>query len=1094
MSIRYLSLVLPAALVAAVGCTRPQKPATEVPPAPVVSRFTASKTRVAAGAAVRLDWKVENATTVTLLEASGGQVPAIAEDAFESGADVLVARSSVYILTARGTAGSDTRLVAVEVEGTTTSALFKALPTEIAGGETTTLIWSAPGAGTVSITDGSGVALPLGGQTESGSITVTPNKTTTYSFAGGGQTLSASVKVLPNLLTFAPSVGAAQPGQMVTLSWTTAGATKVTLSSPGRGELTSTTTAADVNAGSFTNTIPANIPANGVISYTLSVEGDGPTVSRPVTVYVSTGIAITGFVVSPLAKAGTVVPVSWTTVAADSVRLSVDGAVIYQSPTPAAAQTGSFTLTAPGSNFAVTLTATNSRGGVATRTVAVDVITPPTMATLTANPTSVTAGQKTTLTWSSPNARRVRIVASNGHTVGSALGIAAESGSVDAYPNENTTYTLTADDTLGDPPVTATAQVARTGNAATLNQTPNGTVLFGSTVSLSYDANPTAILYGLAHTAIQRATISNFVDIKSSGTRLQFGAAADDEVTQITPSFETFQNGRLLTPPVTISTNGWLAFGNYAAPLATESALPNGTAHKNLIAPFWDNLKFRGTSGIFWQVVGDAPEQRLIVQWDDMQIGSTTASSMTFQAQVHQTGAVSFHYADVTFGTSPYTSYEVGVQGNATTVGLRVPTPALVSNSAIYLFSPVATPAQTTVSQVISRDGFVKVGSGYLRVSAAGNAINLSDLLISEVMYAPSATVPAGEWVELENISQEAVSLLGWQLTTPDAGFTFDGGTIPPRGRLVVGQSADPAQNDDAGVGFQWPSGFALSDTSSQVRLSFAPDASVALSWTADGGTGTSLMFDRGPFLARGGPSTAAPITCSGTTPFGSQTPQQLGTPAERNTCTFGYVAQGIVGSYFDISLGDGGTVVAMPTGSTGAAVLVTLPTTSPDPAPVLFGAPQSVFTISEDGWLAVGNLTTTIAPTNKTVPTATLPLGTIAPFWDDLELRTRSLVLWKRVVANEDSANPGGHWIFQWKAFDHDLGVFANLNFQVKLFDTGIIEYHYGPMVRGFGGAYETGFSATVWLENPAGTLALPISVNTARSWAGTAVRFTPR
>jgi hypothetical protein len=71
------------------------------------------------------------------------------------------------------------------------------------------------------------------------------------------------------------------------------------------------------------------------------------------------------------------------------------------------------------------------------------------------------------------------------------------------------------------------------------------------------------------------------------------------------------------------------------------------------------------------------------------------------------------------------------------------------------------------------------------------------------------------------------------------------------------------------------------------------------------------------------------------------------------------------------------------------------------------------------------------------------------------------------------------------------------HLYFQEKLFDTGVIEFHYGVMDPGpfvpptFTQA--RGSSATVWIERPDGTGALAASINAPNVLANTAWRFTP-
>jgi hypothetical protein len=125
--------------------------------------------------------------------------------------------------------------------------------------------------------------------------------------------------------------------------------------------------------------------------------------------------------------------------------------------------------------------------------------------------------------------------------------------------------------------------------------------------------------------------------------------------------------------------------------------------------------------------------------------------------------------------------------------------------------------------------------------------------------------------------------------------------------------------------------------------------------------------------------------------------------------------------------------------------------------------------------------------------------VGTIAPFWDDLQtvlnLTPASDMYWKRFEANEDPVTPAPHWVFQWHRFRYyNTSPADDFNFQVKLFESGAIEYHYAAMTSGTAQNYGNGNSATVWLENPAGTQAAFVSINQPLVQPNSAYRFTPR
>lgn len=1105
MSRRLSLLLLTSAALIAAGCQKTgPKPPTVVPAPPTIESFTVSEAEVAAGGQVTLSWKVTQASSIELSNANTGALASVASDQFEGSTTVTITEDSAFVLTARGEAGSDVKLVSVHVPGTQPSLFFRALPENIVGGQMTTLAWNAPGAASVTITDASNAAVDLKGQASSGAVLVAPTQSTSYTLTADGRTATVQVTVGPAVLEFSASAATVDPGAAVTLSWKTAGAESVKLSLEGAGDLVTATDAATVAAGSHEYTVPANYPNNGVLAYTLTVTGSGTTLTKNLLVYVGAVATIDRFEAPQMVKAGQSMLVSWQTSGADTVTLKVDGVVVYRTATAVQAANGSFALTAPMDDFTVSMDATNVRGGAASRQLNVDVVTAPTMATLTASPTTVAIGSPVTLTWNAPQAYRVVVTDSDGRTVGGGVGPSSSSGSAIAYPSKNTTYTVTADNTLGDPAVTGTVDVTVTGGAATLTPTPAGSPVIGVAVPLTYSGNATATLYGLPHTNIQTSSVTNFEDISLIGHRIPFGAAANDELVTISPSFSTFLFSQVVGGDVAISTNGWLQFGATATdPYYLEKAIPGTAVPTNLIAPFWDDLRFTADSAIYWAVVGKPPESKLIVQWTDMQVGSTTGTKATFQAQVFQTGQIAFEYLTMDLSSSTYSSYSAGVQGSNATLGLstKVSTPP-ASNSAVYLFSPVGNGTPVKMWPGIAHDGLVKLNGGYLRANGP-TAIPLSSVQITEAMT--HSSVPQGQYLELHNSGTMPVDLNGWQITTSaNTTYVLDAGVLAADGGvLVLGDTVDRSLNDDAGVDLEWAgSGFSLPlSTTGTVALNFSDDAGVALAWDAGlGGVGISVGWDPTPYLFNGS-STPRGTYCSSRGTYGSQTPLQRGTPGTAETCGFAYTMSSIPSGYYDISA-TGTRVFNASVDSNISSV--TLPAT-PNPLPRIFGADRQNLWLSANGFLlyATGSTSPANGNGNDSSPGSTSSLlGVLAPFWDDLAntTQTGADVYWQHLGQGEDPYSPAPHWIFQWHHFSYWLPKSDDLNFQIKIFDPvasgvdGVVEFHYGTMNSGSTSLKANGNTATEWFSDPLGKQALPIGVNQAVIAPNTAYRFTPQ
>lgn len=1075
--------------VALWGCLI-QKPATMVPPPPSIESFTSSSRDASRGSPVTLSWATANATSVELRDASGGAL-AVPTDRLSGSFEVTISAPSLFVLVAKGPGGSDARAVSVGVAGQQVGELtFSALPPVIPGGASTTLAWTAPGASQVSLTAGS-TPVDIGGQRASGAVTVSPKFDTVYTLDADGTTRAVTVTVQAALLTASLSPRAAEVGDTVTLQWTAAGADSVQVSAVGRGQLFETTTQAQVEAGTFADVVPPT-PDNGVISYEIAAVKGTTRFTRTLEVNVGTGIGITRFDAPRFAASGASYSVRWETRAADSVEVKLDGVTVHRTPTAQTAAVGLFSFTAPAADFQIELIATNARGGRVSRSVQIDSVGVPTAATLTANPTTVAIGQPVTLTFASQEARRVRIVDTEGNAVFSVTGAAAESGMVTVHPSVSTTYTLSADNQLGNPAVNATAAVTVTGAPAVVSQFPP-TALSGQNVELTTAAMG-AVLYGFPHNQVLRASQADFLDISGTGARvLETGS----EVTTVTLPFSTVLYGQRKTGALTVSRGGWLAWGApLLASVANALTLPSTTGPAGMIAPFWDDLVLTANSGVYVEVIGEAPDQTLIVQWNRMQVGTTAGTEATFQARVHQHGMVSFHYRTMVLPTTYTTeSFAVGVQDDTRLLALQSePTPA--SNSALYFFSPVAAPAEIRVAKGGTWGGYLKDGNVWSLVSRSATAFTIPvDLSLTELMFRTHVAVPEGQYLEVVNRTPAPLDMSGWQLRAPGAA-TFRvpmGFTLQPGVPTVIGASADPALNDDAGVTLSWGgSGFFLSQDAGSFVIGTA-DAGAGFTYTGavDGGRGQALNVDPGPFVETSG--SPGLVACLATTPFGGQTPQQLGTPTSDPGCGFGYSLQTIASHFVDIS--DGGTPLLLGASADSIGRAVTLAADAGAPAPRLFGVPVTVITMGGNGYLRAGSFTTS-SDTNETVASSTNS-GSVAVFWDDLDaLLPNSEMYWKEFAPGEDPLTPARHWVFQWKAFSYWISNPSdNLNFEAKLFENGVVEYHYGALISGTSSNYGNGNSATAWLENPAGTQALVISINQANVIGpNTAYRFVPR
>lgn len=1072
--------ILPVTALAALAAGCPATPVADpIEPGPKITSLSVSKGLVDRGEVVTLSWETQNAASVKLENLNGATVPEIS--ATTGSVDIEITADSLFVLTATNTRGAAERQpVQVLVRSAAHDLLLYVLPAEITAGEAATLTWSAPDARSVTLTAAPGGALNLNGQTTVGTLAVMPSASTTYTLTADNKTATASLVVRPKISAFTATPLAAVKGSPLTLSWTVAGATSLTLEGAGRGQLLSETDPAKVAAGTFTETVPAGVDPATVYTYVLTAkDATGAATSRTLHVYVEGTPFITTFTGPTYGRMGQTVTLNWTTQQTDEVTIATGGTVLYKSPTRTQAVSGSLAIPTPAQQTTYVLTALHSRGGSATSSVTVDPVGAPAVSSFTASPTSVAGGAPVTLTWNTTNGRRFRITETTDGVVYAFDG-KQDQGTFTVYPNRNSTYTLTVDNSFGE---TATATANVTVSApVTLTPSITGTIAAGTPVQLSFNVTGATNIVGLPHSQVDvRNPSTAFDDISSTGAKLPFSATASSGVQQIPEEFPVAIYGQL-RKTVRVSVDGYLVFDSPVNPSNSGAiALPTAKIEPFAVAPLWINGSLVSAGGVYWQIkqVGGVPV--LIVQWEQLSVSSSPA---TFQAKVYRSGQIDFEYKTLPSGAL---TAGVGVQGPIGEIGVAPPS-SPVAGSGFTFFGP--RPSPVTVEPKLSGpvNGAIVIGNGLLYVSHTfSSVVRARELHISEVMSRPDPAIAStGEWVEVTNNSAGTVDLSGWELVRADGGTHALSGTIPASGSLVFGQSTDPSLNGDAGVSVAL-SGLDLVDTGESLALRKGA-ATIATAAVGSPDAGVARSFQAGPFkFSDGGVSNE--VDCASTGSY-SAAPVGVGTPGREASCGFGYVLSSIPVDYYDIS--SGGTAHLT---TSFDQVLVTLDVSS---APVtLFGTQRSSLIISSNGSITPDSAMTSNNYNNATNPSPAAPNTILVPFGDDLSgyAANGSNIFSQRIGAGVNPRAPVPHWIIQWHNYEQWLDG-DDMSFQVKLFDDGVIEFHYAEMTGGSSSQSPAGQTANAWIEHPTGTAALYIH---NRSFSpgispNTAFRFTPR
>jgi hypothetical protein len=302
-------------------------------------------------------------------------------------------------------------------------ARFTATPDRITRGSSTLLEWNVEGATDISISP------EIGTVQRAGTRTVTPNDTTTYTLtarAAGAPEARATVTVTvgalvsdPRIVRFEATPTNITSGESATLSWTTEGANRVTISGI---------------AGDLPTSGSRVVSPTQTTTYTITAFGaDGRSVTSPLIITVGGGVArILQFSLNPTTiDPGGSAQLCWNVEGATSVTIAPGIGTVKNTDcvtvTPSATTTYTLTANNGAGTASVTATAALTVGGVR-------------ILRFTSSPEfSTSAGNPVVLTWETSGATSVIITGNE--FPGGTLPV---SGSVTVRPNTNVDYTLTA--------------------------------------------------------------------------------------------------------------------------------------------------------------------------------------------------------------------------------------------------------------------------------------------------------------------------------------------------------------------------------------------------------------------------------------------------------------------------------------------------------------------------------------------------------------------------------------------------------------------------------------------------------------------------
>lgn len=1089
---RGAALALAACCVFACGNkTQPPKPLA-APPS--ITRFEASSTRISAGESVTLEFAADHATEAELVDGTGTEVP-FTGDASAGTVTLTPTATSLYVLKVKGEGGRDTAFVRVAVDEDLSEVFFVAVPPELEAGQSAQLLWSADHATSAKIIPSSGETIELDPSQSQGVVDVTPASSTTYQLVASGANTTAepitkqvTITVHGRIDAFTSAPMGANVGEDVTLEWTTRGLDEVTISEAIFGELKHVTQPAEVAQGTLAFTIPTALPTGlpvidgQPLHFTLTGRNTstGETVTQTAKAWVGQAPAVTALVVPDAVTRGNPVPVSWQAANAVQATLLVNGLPVFETlpSDPGRANQGSFTLAPIGEDLEVTLKVRSDTGAEASATRHVAIVKPPVIDSFTVPQVVNAAGDAVNAAWKTHDATTVIVRALSGPNLFSTQKAAeVANGNTNLYPGNTTTLVLEAYNSAGEKAVST--QMVQVLTPAQVSASPSP-ALPGTTVTMSWNLDPatTADVVGIPSTTpVKDTSGQDYLELENHvDAREVLFDDPDNGIARLNlpvPFRFAFVAGT--RESFWVSTNGFISFNDVGARPDNEDL--SDPASPEVIAPFWDDLTV-GTGRVLYVVDDSTTPRRLIIEWSQVSTAIDPASKLSFQVQLFENGAFRFVYQTLQGTNAAGEDATVGVRAAQNLfqaqLGYNFGAALLAENDDYKWFSsgPVSGSVDY-VTQATSNFGFFsRMQNGkYTFHSLPVWVFGPGSLVVSEAMPEPGAGVTEGHWIELYNAQNVPVDVGGIELNTSTATQPF---VLPPmmvdaKSFVVIGESIDPNANGGAAVDEAWNGLPLLNTDTAEVRLLGTTLSS--LPWTS-AVPGESVQAPEKAIDAAG-----QPITCTRTKMFGGA---WVGTPGAANETCFEYALTPIPGDFEDLST-DGTEILASASDYYGIGTLP-LPATFP-----YFGQPQTEVNVSMVGFLTFGPpLTDAFDNTNDTAPGSPEPNGVVAPFWDQLVRNTNGHLY---------MARRGTYTVISWQDF-RIYATTSSLNFQVKLFDDGAIEFHYGSFSGPSGSSADraTGSSATSWIERLDGSGALPININTAGGiQPNSGWRFTP-
>jgi len=559
--------------------------------------------------------------------------------------------------------------------------------------------------------------------------------------------------------------------------------------------------------------------------------------------------------------------------------------------------------------------------------------------------------------------------------------------------------------------------------------------------------------------------------------------------------------------------NGWLSFTS-GANVWSNTTLPSSAtgSPENLLAPFWDDLNFALGGSAWYHNDGT----RLIVEWKDVPRLSESGATNSFQVLLYPDGRIVYQY--LTMNATTRNSHTIGMQNATRDDGLLVVfnnAGYLANNKAVQFRPPARFLTVTPSGGTVPAQSFLDLTVGFNAAGLTGGDYNGLVRITSNDPIVPQYDVPALlHVIGVPDIVADPGSLpfdstfVGYpstrQITVRNTGsddlvvdeFTFDNAafstsassvTIPAGGSNIISVTFNPAlaqsytatmtvKSDDpdtpqlpvplAGVGRLAPDQAA---NSASFTSTLAPATQFVHELHLSNTGGSNLYWTLGASVntASAAPYEALALKKDEADPrqgiLGSGGPDahgyrwkdsdEVGGPA------FGWV---------DIT----GIGTALGGMSADDRVKTGLPIGFPFK---FYGTTFTTVNVCTNGWLSFTE--TDSAYSNQPLPNAgsRVPANLIAPFWDDMDLRSAGAIY---------THGDASRFVVSWVGVPH-YTTGGPYTFQAILYPSGRIVYQYLTMAS----VLESG---TIGIQNATRDVGLQSVFNAAYVHDNLAIQYS--